>query len=640
MRCAVMWAGLALALGFGMGNAHGLPEVEPVDLNEIDLADFTDLDLDVPAGNFPNFPLPYYVAHFHRLANAVVEEGEHRGFIDLSVWRRPQDNEPYNARIMENILSLAYFYCTDEPWNPYYGDEAVRARMEAAMEFWVGMRSEDGLFSEYGWESWNRPATAFATKFMGETLRLLDDGPPIDPDIHQQVIEANRDAFRRCFEDGLWIEGGARMSNQWGNFWPGAMAHIDLFDDQELDEQLRYWINETSIGGEYPFQSVTGYFHEANGPCWRYNFGTHMSNTLMAWHYAQGRGVNVMTEDDPELMDWLIREHELFADWVSYNAVLEPDESEFVLNRAIETRQRKASFEYRDFPMAEVVEGLRSFIPTREEAQERRDAFRAGLEAAWPVVEELELGSTGSFSPYAFLHRPHELWYPTNDQREEARARLPYLASDTFTHQRTDGWYVFSYVRRPDYYAAFSMGNRGTGQQRLGLGLLWHPDAGTMMQSHSGRSLEAWGTRAEGADNVHEAVSIYKENVEFSLDGEPFEPEEGVGDLPNGEADFAAVYPLGEDGEAGVKTVSFTDGAINVTVNHGGAFREEIPLRVLDGDELAVEGDTVTLRRGTVTMVITFNGAESIEAAEAEEAEVIVAQADGELEYAITWETE
>ena len=161
-----------------------------------------------------------------------------------------------------------------------------------------------------------------------------------------------------------------------------------------------------------------------------------------------------------------------------------------------------------------------------------------------------------------------------------------------------------------------------------------------MMQSHSGRSLEAWGTRAEGADNVHEAASILKEDVEFSLDGEPFEPGEGVGDLPNGDADFAAVYPLGEDGEDGMKKVSFTDEAINVTVNHGGAFQEEIPLRVLEGDELTVEEDTVSLRRGPVTMAVTFDGAESLEVVEAEEAEVSVAQADGELEYAITWETE
>ncbi len=43
-----------------------------------------------------------------------------KGFINISVWRAPVDNKPYNARIMENILSLAYFYCTNRPWNVYY----------------------------------------------------------------------------------------------------------------------------------------------------------------------------------------------------------------------------------------------------------------------------------------------------------------------------------------------------------------------------------------------------------------------------------------------------------------------------------------------------------------------------------------
>ena len=60
--------------------AEKFPKVEPVDLNEVSLTDFTDRDIDVPTGNSPKFPLPYYLAHFHRLANTVVEEGEHRGY--------------------------------------------------------------------------------------------------------------------------------------------------------------------------------------------------------------------------------------------------------------------------------------------------------------------------------------------------------------------------------------------------------------------------------------------------------------------------------------------------------------------------------------------------------------------------------
>ena len=637
MRFILIRLVLATILLCCTANAQELPSVEPVDLRQVNPADFTDRDIDVPNGNSPNFPLPYYLAHFHRLANAVVEEGEHRGFIDLAVWRSPRDNQPYNARIMESILSLAFFYCTDRPWNPYYGDRAVRARLEAALKFWTEMPNERGQLSEYGWGRWSLAPTAFATKFMGETLRLLAEGPPIDPDIYQAAIETNRNAFRSSFEDGAFIEHATRFTNQWGNFWPGAMAHIDLFDDADLDQQLRTWTTATSVGGRYAFQSVAGYFNERHGPCWRYNFGTHMSNTLMAWHYASGNGHNAMSQEDPELMDWLVEEHTLFAEWLGYNAVLEPDGSEFVLNRAIETRQRLGAFAYRDFPLADVVEGLRPYLPTMDEVEQRRARIRRQLQAEWPRVASLREGNFSAFSPYAFLHRSHAIWYPREFHRQQARAQLPYLASESFTHQRVDDRYVFTYVRRPSYYAVFNAGRRGTRQQRMGLGLVWHPDAGTLIQSQSGRSLEAWGTRAADADEVHEAADIPHDAIRFTLANELLKPEYGVGDLPHDTADFVAKYSLG-DGQ-GDKSVAFANEAITVNVNHRGAFQEQIPLRVRQGDDITLDTDNVRLERGGVTMVVEFNGAQKVEVVDGDGVTVILARATNELAYKIRWET-
>ena len=78
-----------------------LPEVQPVDLAKWHPADFSDEDLD----------LPYYFFHLHTLANAVESDGPDRGFLHINVWRR--SDTPPNSRIMENILSLAWFYCAD-----------------------------------------------------------------------------------------------------------------------------------------------------------------------------------------------------------------------------------------------------------------------------------------------------------------------------------------------------------------------------------------------------------------------------------------------------------------------------------------------------------------------------------------------
>lgn len=87
----------------------------------------------------PIHDIDYDIGHFHRLANAVRMTEPEKGFIDISVWRNPNDNRPYNARVMENITSLAWFYTQEEAWNPYYADSDLKKILEAALTFWIVM---------------------------------------------------------------------------------------------------------------------------------------------------------------------------------------------------------------------------------------------------------------------------------------------------------------------------------------------------------------------------------------------------------------------------------------------------------------------------------------------------------------------
>ena len=160
-------------------------QVPPADLAKIKPSDFSDDELD----------LPYYIVNFHRVANSIPLEGDLRGWIGASVWRGNSNQHTYNARVLESQLSLAYFYCTKRPWNPYYGHPAVRARLEAMLERWCNMQSPNGEFSEYAEGRWGLAPTAFATKFMGESLRLLADGPPIDAKLHERVKQTQRKAI-------------------------------------------------------------------------------------------------------------------------------------------------------------------------------------------------------------------------------------------------------------------------------------------------------------------------------------------------------------------------------------------------------------------------------------------------------------
>src|SRR5215216_7546411 len=91
--------------------AQSWPKVTAIDLAGLKPSDFTDEELD----------LPYYLKHFHIVANNVIESGPDKGFINISVWRNKEGNQTYNARIMESILSLVYFYTRNRPWNIYYG---------------------------------------------------------------------------------------------------------------------------------------------------------------------------------------------------------------------------------------------------------------------------------------------------------------------------------------------------------------------------------------------------------------------------------------------------------------------------------------------------------------------------------------
>jgi len=544
----------------------------PVDFSTLSPDSIKDWLMDRPAGQGTEYDINYYIGHFHQLANAVVTTGPNQGFIDISVWRNAADNEPYNARIMENITTLAWFYTREENWNPYYAHPDLRNILEAALTFWVNMQSDDGRFSEYREGGWNLAATAFATKFMGKTLEMLVDGPEIDPLIHEQVKQANRKALMVVFTSELLYSHGMRFSNQFGNAFTGALAHLDMNpDDHELREAFEACL-ETS---QYDFQSQAGFYSENYGPDWSYAFGTHHSNILMAWHYAR---------HSETLAEHYKNEHERFINWLSYNAVMQPGDEFFMLHRSVETRQSRAILTRLETPLSEVVPMARAFNTTQEEVVERLPEIRQRVASGWGNIPALQIGNFSGYSAYSLLHRDHYRWNPTEAQRQEAVESLPYLASENFIHQRTDNLTDFetTFIRKPTYYAAFSSGEQQTEQQRFGLGLLWNPVAGTVFQSQSRSETAAWGTI------MHQRTTLpweaFPMEAEYTVDGVAVDPVAGNKDLGNGILEIT--YSLGSTGPfagIGEKKLIFHEDVITVNVSHTGSFTEVLPL-VTDGN--------------------------------------------------------
>lgn len=561
-------------------------------LPAINLADLSPNDFD---NN--ELDIPYYLAHFKQFADSVILDGPDRGFINISVWRNPKDNKPHNARIMENCLSLIFFYCTDRPWNPYFNHPALKERLEAALTFWCNSQNPDGRFSEYGSEKWNLAATAFATKFMGQGLQLLHKNPTIDPDLHKRVIETDHKALYAVFTIEELQTHGKSFTNQYANAWGGALAYLNLYPDPEIESLLNQRLEESLT----KFQSPVGYFYEKDGPDWGYFLGTHHSDIHAAWHYAH----------NTDRAKYFIEKEQRWYDWLSYNAVREPNGSGFTLNRAIETRQKTAFLEEHranlggpeqktsgnldTTALGEHVELARAFARTDSDCEQDIQDARKRLETNWPTVPPLAIGEFWAYTPYTFLHRDHITWHPTPKQKETATTQLPYIAYDNFTHQRADSRHpvVFTYIRRPTYYATLNAGKILSPQQRYGLGLLYHPAMGTVLQSQT-NTAAAWGTRFN--ETFYEASDV---QAQFLIDSQILTPQPGAQNLPDG--NLTITYPLGETGD---KTIHFTNDAIEVTVEHTGTFTEYIPLLKTSSDTLNITTNQLTLTRNNITFTI------------------------------------
>jgi len=535
----------------------------------------------------------YYLVHLATVANAVAMDGEHRGFITRPVWRPPAMNVPGNARVLENHVALAFFYTVDRPWNPYRGNRALRARLEAVLDYLVRTQHEDGRLGSDAVAgappNLELAGSSFGVKFLGETLLLLErsrraGGPTINPQIHQRTIIATRRAIEVLLTREAFVTHATRFSNQYPGFWGGTLAFLSAHPDEALRQRLAKRIKEVSP----KLTSPAGYHYELGGCDWGYSLGTQYGNVRHVWNYARGTS----------LMDPIIAMERPWIEWLSYNAVREPDGSYFTLNRAIQTRLiYHSGFRLAELPLAESIPLARAFARTRDEHQSHIQTSRQRLIQRWPDVDPLR-----DYSPHIFADPPAQVeWRPTAPERDAAIANLPYLARDRFVHQRADNRRPMSstFVRRPSYYATFNAGVKVADMQRYGLGLLWNSQMGSVLQTQSG-PVAPWGTSRTGgqpfeAKEFHPTITINDREVTILP---------GARDLPGGESGRVVfAYDLGEEGK---KTVTFGPDRIAVSVRLPGVFTEHIPLLLREGDNLVVNAGVVRLRRGEHVFEIIF----------------------------------
>jgi len=576
---------LAIALWVLSGSAASAqpawPVVEPADFNKLSLNDFADHELEVP----------YFLYHFSRVANGVVETGPDRGFLNLAVNRPPQFNAPYNARVMEMQMALAYFYATNRPWNRYYGDPAVRVRLEAMLQRWSEIPNADGLFAEYSPTNFGLAPTGFGSMAASQALELIiRSGLPFDAAVIERARAALRKALVALFTREDMKRDARQYSNQLSGSFSAALRYLSLWPDAELETLTSAAIVYASQND----QSPAGFHYEQGGADVGYST-VHDTNLRVARPFLVSKPVMLAAVEaaDRRWNEWLA------ANLIPYSLSGVPG---YLANAGINTRTSQGTQTAGVRPYAETVLAARPFAFNEDEFRASRLQRRADLVSLFGKWSPLSVPNEYSYIPSFVYESVRELnpWQPTFAQREAAVAALPYFAASRFNRIFHDPWpLTVSTFRRPNYYAVFNSGSLRLVRQNYGLGLLWNPVYGPALQSVAGTTW-IWGTRPSGSTSLYEASEV---RAQLALGPAPISPTPGVTTLPDG--DFSARYALGNSGS---KTLRFDDEGITVTVEHSGTFEEVVPLLYNTDSTLEASPRDVIYRRpngGVLALTIT-----------------------------------
>lgn len=556
--------------------------VPKANFQSLQLSQFADHELEVP----------YFLYHFSTVANAVVETGENRGFLDLKVNREPVDNQLYNARIMEMQCALAYFYTCDRPWNPYRGSVPVRQRLEAMLDRWTRIQNQpgsadgnfDGLFAEYSATNWSLAPTGFAVRAAAEALDLIvKSGLPFDP----VILEASRVSLRRAlmalFTRADMRAAARQYSNQFNGSYHAALVYLEIWPDAELDTVFVAAV-EASAGQD---QSVAGFWYEQGGPDFGYS-SVHENNLRIALPRLRERSdlLSIISGDELSWSEWLLANH-----------VPQPGNSPplFLVNGSINTRTNHSIQRPVSRPLSEFVGASRAFATADSEFVASRVTRRSQVQSQFGNWGALAVPSSSSYIP-AFVFDANRLldsWHPSLSQRDAAFAMLPCLIVGSSNQQYQDPLpTTFTYVKRPRYYAAVTTGNIRISRQAYGLGLLWNPDFGIALQSVAGTlssNNRVYGTKRPGMNGTYETSSI---PATFTVGDQAVTARNGFSMLPSG--DLGIHYTLPGYGN---KSITLGESFVSVTLSHSGAFTEMLPLAFADDAVLNSHSSGIELHR-------------------------------------------
>lgn len=472
----------AIALPALSGRPSSAGAVEAASATNGPLADLSPLPAGAP--NRAQFEateqrLAPYLVVLASLANGVEDTNQSTyGFMTGGFWRSP--NQPFNARIQENVYTLSWMYANPRSWNPYAGDPALLARLDAAIGRYLGQQRAAGYWSEYSAGEVSRPATGFALGFLAATLIELRQANAL-PATQTKIIDSIRKAagwFLDPSNSRVW-SNPIPYTNQVVGGLLGIAEALPYLNSPTIEADLDRQIDALERGS----LSTAGYYYEQNGSDLGYSLGV-MTPDMAALYEVTGSPV-------------LKRMQERYFDWLSYNFVREPDNAGWFCNVA--TSSRTSLFFLDDVKddsyKADINALWTSSIPISA-AFTTTAAAKSNLRTAWSAsTAPVAPPPAGNVDPQVVRLSTYPERFPTQAVKNAAIATMPYLQSSDFIEFRPDNLgQQYLFVRKPGYYFGGLFGSRPSSRVQSGLSFLWHPAAGMVLYGSNNGVEGCWGT--------------------------------------------------------------------------------------------------------------------------------------------------
>lgn len=550
-----------------------LPDLFVLDKSQWSAADAAWFERDAVGGG-PD--LIETLANVSYIANSINGDPNSRtfGWQNSKIYRADHNGgSSSNARTMEPVYVLALAYTLNKPWNPYYRNEILKARLEAAVNYWLSLQGNGGGFPEDGKiGTQSLPPTSFSLEFLVEMREMLDADGTADAGLRARL--------RKAVEDGVsWAaydDGARNQGYHFSNQYCGTLFTLWRLWEQTRDPKWQHLYNER-LDAWLANGQPSLYWMENDG------VETFGYGVVTEWELDRIFALN----NDPRLLESFRK----YFEWCGLNTLPENDGRTFIMDNVGHgrtlTNQPTGRIGYYNH-IASKLPSSRAFAYAYVMSDEERERRMANwLRAPFPSSGK-KPGKTAAFHPfhnYPMYFAPNGLWTITEQENRDALRQLPTLSQERFTRYFNvpASQDQFLFARRPGVYATLHFG-RPSGRQAKEVGLVWLPGFGTLMRGFNDKPEYAYRT-------VVGNKSTYKRPIEDINVPSNFLAARADGYVAAGDLEFTANFlDLGLQ-----KIYRINDTGFSITIKSAGAAVEQIPLYFDNSDDVSCNGRSITL---------------------------------------------